>query len=72
MGPIAEDKDIIFHMETHEHNGCRVPDFEGYTKIYVWNEETKSGKGHGGVITQVFSLEVIKEGMARGNHKPIF
>jgi len=24
------------------------------------------------VITQVFSLEVIKEGMAQGNHKKIF
>ena len=49
LGPIAEGQDIIFLIETHEHEGCRILDFEGYNKFSVWNEETKTGKGHGGI-----------------------
>jgi len=53
LGSIAEGKDIIALMETHEHEGCRIPEFEGYNKVSVWNELTKSGKGHGGVTILV-------------------
>lgn len=49
LGPIAGDKDIILFTKTHEHDGCKVPEFEGYRKISVWNERTESGKGHGGI-----------------------
>jgi len=45
----SKRKDIIILMETHEHEGCRVPEFEGYSKISVWNEETSTGKGHEGI-----------------------
>ena len=53
MGPITEGKDIIFLMETHEHEGCRVPKFEGYNKISVWNKYIGTGKGNGGITVLI-------------------
>ena len=35
--------------ETHEHDGCRVPDFEGYKKVSLWNKKIENGKGLGGI-----------------------
>ena len=39
--------------ETHEHDRCRVPDFEGYKKISLWNENIDNGKGHGGITVLI-------------------
>ncbi|KAH9307610.1 hypothetical protein KI387_035521, partial [Taxus chinensis] len=62
LGPIVEGKDIIILMETHEHEGCKVPKFEGYKKISVWNEGNETGKGHGGitVLIKEIWLETVK------------
>jgi hypothetical protein len=32
---LGEEKDIIFLMESHEHNGCRILEFKGHTQIFV-------------------------------------
>ena len=53
MGPIAGRKDITILTESHEHNGCKVPEFEGYKKISVWNKGMGVGKGHGGVTVLI-------------------
>ena len=53
MGHIVGRKDIIILTETHEHNGRKVPDFEGYKKISVWNNRIGTGKGHGGVTVLI-------------------
>lgn len=53
LGPIAEGMDIIVLLETHEYEGYRVSNFEGYTKMSVWNELTESDKGYGGVTILV-------------------
>ena len=39
--------------ETHEHDGCRVSDFEGYKKVSLWNEKIDNGKGHGGITVLI-------------------
>ena len=57
MGPIAEGKDIICLIETHEHEGCKTPLFEGYWKLAVWNEAAGNGKGHGGIMVLVKERE---------------
>ena len=49
LGPIVEGMDIIVLLELHEHEVCKVLNFEGYMKMSVFNELTKSGKGYGGV-----------------------
>ena len=48
-----EDRDIICLIETHEHEGCKTPLFEGYWKIAVWNKATRNGKGHEGIMVLV-------------------
>jgi hypothetical protein len=53
VGPIAEERDIIILVETHEHEGCKVPSFEGYKKISVWNKGNDTGKGHGGITVLI-------------------
>lgn len=53
LGPIATIKDIIVLTKTNEHEGCKVPKFDGYTKSSVWNEQTDSGKGHEGVTVLI-------------------
>lgn len=45
MGPTTEGKDIIILLETHEHEGCRVLEYEGFNKVSVWNEGTTLVKG---------------------------
>jgi exonuclease III len=57
LGPIAEDRDIICLIETHEHEGCKTPLFEGYWKIVVWNKAIGNGKGHGGSMVLVREKE---------------
>ena len=52
-----EDRDIIFLIETHEHEGCKTPLFEGYWKIAVWNKAAGNGKGHGGIMVLVREKE---------------
>jgi hypothetical protein len=49
LGPVVEGKYIIILLETHEHDGCKVPNFEGYKKTSVWNKGNETCKGHGGV-----------------------
>jgi hypothetical protein len=66
LGPIAEGKDIIILVEMHEHDGCKVPDFEGYKKTSVWNKGNETGKGHGGVTVLINEkwgdvVKVVKE-----------
>jgi exonuclease III len=66
LGPIAEGKYIIILVETHEHDGCKVPDFEGYKKTSVWNKGNETGKGHGGVTVLINEkwggvVKVVKE-----------
>ena len=58
LGPIAEDRDIVCLIETHEHEGCKITLFEGYLKLAVWNKATENGKGHGDIMV----LEREKEG----------
>lgn len=53
MGPIAKGKDNIILTETHEHNGCKVPHFEGYKKVLVWNKGNETGKVHRGVTVLI-------------------
>ena len=53
LGLIAKGKDIIILVETHEHDGCKVIDFEGYKKISVWNKGNEANKGHGGVTVLI-------------------
>ena len=48
MGPVVEGKDVIILTETHEHEGCKVPDFDSYNKVLVWNNRSKTGNGQGG------------------------
>jgi exonuclease III len=57
LGPIEEDRDIICLIETHEHEGCKTPLFEGYWKIAVWNKTAGNGKGHGGIMVLVREKE---------------
>jgi hypothetical protein len=66
LGSIAEGKDIIILVETHEHDGCKVPYFKGYDKTSVWNKGNEAGKGHGGVIVLINEkwsgvVKVVKE-----------
>jgi hypothetical protein len=49
LGSIAEGKDIIILVETHEHDGCKVLDFKGYKKTSVWNKGNETDKEYGGV-----------------------
>ena len=53
MGPVAEDRDIICLVETHEHEGWKTPLFEKYMKLVVWNKVEENGKGHGGIMVLV-------------------
>lgn len=53
LGPIVEGRDIICLMETHEHDGCKTPAFNGYLKLAVWNMVVKNGKGYGGILVLV-------------------
>lgn len=46
--PIVEGQDIIFPTEAHEHDRCKVLEFEGYKKTLVRMKETSSGNGHKG------------------------
>ena len=50
--------------KTREHDGCRIPEFEGYKKVSLWNERTESGKGHGGItilIKETWGIFIIIE-----------
>jgi hypothetical protein len=49
----VEDRDIIFLIETHKHEGCKTPLFEEYWKIVVWNKVERNGKGHRGIMVLV-------------------
>jgi len=53
LGLIAEDRYIIRLLETHEHEGCKTPVFEGYLKMAVWNKAAENGKGHRGIMVLV-------------------
>ena len=53
LGPIAGRKNIIILTETHKHDGCKVPEFEGYKKISVWNKGTGASKGNGGITVLI-------------------
>lgn len=44
-------------METHAHDGCKTPMFDGYLKLAVWNKATKNGKGYGGILVLVKEKE---------------
>ena len=44
-------------METHEHEGCKTPLFEGYWKVTMWNEVSSNGKEHGGIMVLVKEKE---------------
>jgi hypothetical protein len=57
LGPIAEDRNIICLLETHEHEGCKTPLFEGYVNMTVWNKETENGKGHEGIMVLVRKIK---------------
>ena len=46
-------RDIICLTETHEHDGCKTPMFDGYLKLAVWNEAADNGKGYGGIVVLV-------------------
>lgn len=53
VGPIAEGNDVIILVETHEHDGCKVPNFEGYKKFSLWNKGNEKGKRYGGVTVLI-------------------
>ena len=57
MGPIAEGRDIICLMETHEHDVCKTPVFDSYLKLAVWNKVAENGKGYGGILVLVKEKE---------------
>lgn len=40
-------------MKIHEHDGYKVLEFEGLTKILVWSERTKIGKRYEGIMTLI-------------------
>ena len=44
-------------METHEHDGCKTPLFDGYLKLAVWNKVAENGKGYGGILVLVKEKE---------------
>jgi hypothetical protein len=66
LGSTTEGKYIIILVETHEYDGCKVPDFEGYKKTSVWNKGNETSKGHKGVTVLINEkwcgvVKVVKE-----------
>lgn len=66
LGPIVEGRDIICLTETHKHDGCKTPVFDGYLKLVVQNKVAKNGKGYGGILVLVNEkegchIQLIKE-----------
>ena len=59
LGPIAEDRNTICLLETHEHEGWKTPLFEGYVKMVVWNKAAENSKRHGGIMVLVRKKKVI-------------